>query len=382
MYDSQGKLRGSIVNNEVVQTDDELFLYVDGEVGRIIEYKDIPLKNNVAYYGYVPENVYNANLLYDLVADEGDALSADSDNYEGAYQIFTESISLNNESLKLNVGDKRTLSATILPTNTTNSLLYWISSDDRIAKVDETTGEVEAVAKGTVTITATTLDGLSAECAIEVMSEGENSGNETPKTTDKPDSTISPKPTKPDVTGNSKPTNGINTADSPLKGTVLKDSKNKVAYKVLEQGKTVTFYKVDNKKITKVVIPATVSLNGIKYKVTAISDNAFNGCKKLKSVTIGKFVTTIGNKAFFKCIALKKITIPASVTKIGKKAFYGCKKLKSITIKTKKLKSKFVGSQVFKDIYKKAVVKVPKKQKKAYKKWLRKKGITKKMKIK
>ncbi len=399
VYDSQGKLRGSIVNNEVVQTDDELFLYVDGdekyvyvmnddytfklvgsdegkmdydvttyvdgEVERIIEYKDIPLKNNIAYYGYVPENVYNANLLYDLVAEEGDTLPADSDNYEGVYQIFTESISLNNENLKLNVGDKRMLSATVLPSNTTNGLLYWTSSNDKIAKVDETTGEVEAIAKGTSTITATTLDGLSAECAIEVIAEDGDSGNETPKPTDKPDSTTSPKPTT-----------------SPLKGTVLKDNKNKVAYKVIEQGKTVTFYKVDNKKATKIVIPAAISFNGIEYKVTAISDNAFDGCKKLKSITIGKFVTTIGNKAFFKYTALKKITIPASVTKIGKKAFYGCKKLKSITIKTKKLKSKSVGTQTFKGIYKKAVIKVPKKQKKAYTKWLRKKGITKKMKIK
>lgn len=429
VYDSQGKLRGSIVNNEVVQTDDELFLYVegdekyvyvmnddytfklvgsdegkmdydvttyvDGEVERIIEYKDIPLKNNVAYYGYVPENIYNANLLYDLVAEEGDTLPTDSDNYEGAYQIFTESISLNNESLKLNVGDKKMLSATVLPTNTTNGLLYWSSSDDKIAKVNETTGEVEAIAKGTATITATTLDGLSAECAIEVMAGNGDSGNETPEPTDKPDSTTSPKPTnKPDMAGNPKPTDkpnatenpdsadGINTTNSPLKGTVLKDSKYKMAYKVIEQGKTVAFYKVDNKKVTKVIIPSTVSLNGITYKVTAISDNAFNGCKKLKSVTIGKLVTTIGNKAFFRCTALKKITIPASVNKIGKKAFYGCKKLKSITIKTKKMKSKSVGTQAFKGIYKKAVVKVPKKQKKVYQKWLRKKGITKKMKIK
>lgn len=66
----------------------------------------------------------------------------------------------------------------------------------------------------------------------------------------------------------------------------------------------------------------------------------------------------------------------------GKKAFYGCKKLKSITIKTKKLKSKSVGTQAFLGLHKKAVIKVPKKQKKIYTKWLKKKGLTKKMKIK
>lgn len=157
--------------------DYDVTTYVDGEVERVIEYKDVPLKNNVEYYGYVPENVYSANILYDLVTEEGDVLSADSDSYEGVHQIFTESISLSNENLKMNVGGKITLSATVLPANTTNGLLYWSSSDDNVAKVDEITGEVEAIAEGTATITVTTLDGLSAECTIEVMSEGGNSGD-------------------------------------------------------------------------------------------------------------------------------------------------------------------------------------------------------------
>jgi uncharacterized repeat protein (TIGR02543 family) len=259
--------------------------------------------------------------------------------------------------------------------------LGYISSNDAVATVSNA-GKVtlKGIGEATITITAAETDDYeSAQFKVRIKVSRDNAS----APTDKPNDTENPKPTdKPNDTENPKPTDGTNTTKSPSKGTVLKDSKNKVSYKVVTQSKTVTFYKVSNKKATKIVIPATVSLNGIKYKVTAISDNAFNGCKKLKSVTIGKFVTTIGNNVFFKCTALKKITIPSSVTKIGKKAFYGCKKLKSITIKTKKLKSKSVGTQAFKGIYKKAVIKVPKKQKKAYTKWLRKKGITKKMKIK
>ncbi len=198
-----------------------------------------------------------------------------------------------------------------------------------------------------------------------------------------PDITASPTPTEPsnDTTQTTKPTEEPNKQNSPSRGTVLKDKKNEVSYRVLAQDR-VEFYKADNKRTGKIVIPSTVSMDGVKFKVTDISDNAFSGCKKLKSVTIGKAVTTIGNKAFFKCTSLKKITLPAGVTKIGKKAFYGCKKLKTITIKSKKLNSKSVGTQAFKGLYKKAVIKVPKKQKKAYTKWLKKKGITKKMKIK
>lgn len=170
-------------------------------------------------------------------------------------------------------------------------------------------------------------------------------------------------------------------APKKSKETVLKGDDSQLSYKVTVQGKTVAVSKVSNKKVAKVIVPSTVVINGIKYKVTSISDNAFSGCKKLNSVTIGKNVTKIGNKAFFKCIALKKIVIPSKVTKIGNKAFYGCKKLKSMNIKTKKLKSKAVGAQAFKNIHKKAVVKVPKKQKKAYQKWLKKKGIAKTVKI-
>ena len=170
-------------------------------------------------------------------------------------------------------------------------------------------------------------------------------------------------------------------ATKPLEGTLLKGDDNQAVYRVTAQGKTVAFNKVSNKKVTKVVIPDAVVINGIKYKVISISDSAFNGCKKLNSVTIGKNVTKIGNKAFFKCVSLKKINIPSKVIKIGKKAFYGCNRLKSIIIKTKKLKSKAVGAQTFKNIYKKAVIKVPKQQKKAYQKWLKKKGVAKTVKI-
>ena len=182
--------------------------------------------------------------------------------------------------------------------------------------------------------------------------------------------------------GGSKPTDGSGTTKKPSKGTVLKDNKNKISYKVISQGKTAAFYKLNNKKAEKVVIPAVVNINGIKYKVTAISDSAFSGCKKLKSVTIGKSVAAIGNNAFYKCIFISKIIIPSNVLKIGKRAFYGCKNLKSVIINSKKLKSKSVGTQAFKGINKKAIIKVPKKQKKAYQKWLKKKGITKKTKIK
>lgn len=120
---------------------------------------------------------------------------------------------------------------------------------------------------------------------------------------------------------------------------------------------TVTVTGMKNKKKTSVKIPATVRSKNVSYKVTAVANNAFKGNKKLKSVTIGK-----------------------NVTSIGKNVFKGCKNLKKITLSTKVLKK--VGAGCLKGIHKKAVIKVPAKNKKAYKKLFKKKGQAKTVKIK
>ena len=144
-------------------------------------------------------------------------------------------------------------------------------------------------------------------------------------------------------------------ANIPAKGTKLTDKKTKAVYKVTKSGKTggtVEYLKSTDKKATSISIPATVTIDGITYKVTAIAANAFKNNKTVKKITIGK-----------------------NVTKIGAKAFYGCKKLKSITIKTAKLTSKNVGNDAFKGIATDAKVKVPEKKLDTYQKLLAKKGL-------
>ena len=119
----------------------------------------------------------------------------------------------------------------------------------------------------------------------------------------------------------------------PQVNTVLTDPVTKEKYVVTESTpaeKKVTYAKTNNKSLTKVIIPDTVTIDGITYKITAIGNGAFKGCKNLKSVTIGKNITTIGMKAFYKCVSLTKIRIPASVKSIGKGAFFGCSGLKTV----------------------------------------------------
>lgn len=61
-------------------------------------------------------------------------------------------------------------------------------------------------------------------------------------------------------------------------------------------------------------------------------DSYFNGCKNLKSVTLGSKVTVINEYAFQYCSSLTEIVIPNSVSSIGNKAFNGCSSLAEITI--------------------------------------------------
>ena len=112
----------------------------------------------------------------------------------------------------------------------------------------------------------------------------------------------------------------------------------------------------DKKKDLKIFSTAKLIL-GERYKITSVAANALKGNKKVKTLTIGK-----------------------NTVKIGKGAFQNCKNLKKIVIKSKKLKK--IGSNAFKGISKKAVVKVPKSKKKLYTKLLRASGLPKSVKIK
>ncbi len=148
----------------------------------------------------------------------------------------------------------------------------------------------------------------------------------------------------------------IQIKDVPIKkGSRITAGEN--TYKITSTGsRTVSFCK-GKKDTVSVTIPDTVKIQGKTYKVNAVAENAFKGCKKLKSVTVGK-----------------------NVTSIGKNAFSGCSGLKKITVKTAKLKS--VGKNALKGIHKKAAIKVPKSRLEKYKKLFKGKGQKKTVKIK
>ena len=79
-----------------------------------------------------------------------------------------------------------------------------------------------------------------------------------------------------------------------------------------------------------IVIPSTVFIDSVEYRVTGIDGWAFAGydemgCTKLTSITIPEGITYIGQGAFAGCSRLKSLYIPASVTCIGERVIAGCK---------------------------------------------------------
>lgn len=86
--------------------------------------------------------------------------------------INVTSITLNNSTIELGVGDTKTLRASVLPKNATNSNVRWSSGNESIALVSQT-GIVTGVALGKTFVTATSEDGnFTATCEVTIAKMG------------------------------------------------------------------------------------------------------------------------------------------------------------------------------------------------------------------
>ena len=72
-----------------------------------------------------------------------------------------------------------------------------------------------------------------------------------------------------------------------------------IFYNLNAANKTATVtYKGSNKYSGDVVIPETVTYNGITYSVTSLGDGCFADCSYLTSITIPNSVTSLGSSFF------------------------------------------------------------------------------------
>ncbi|WP_026498756.1 InlB B-repeat-containing protein [Butyrivibrio sp. WCD2001] len=184
------------------------------------------------------------------------------------------------------------------------------------------------------------------------------------------DKTIDPKPDSEPTPGNSESKPADSTApkvesgatEPKAEGTTFADLAQAAEFVVTsadKQNPTVDYKRTTNKNAKKITVPQTVTLEGITYNVTGIASKAFNGCKKLKTVTFGN-----------------------NIENIRANAFKGAKNLKTINVKSSKLTKDTLAKKAFKGIGNGVTVKVPKKMKKTYEKLFVKKGLSKSVKIK
>jgi len=86
-----------------------------------------------------------------------------------AAKVSVTGVSINVNELSIETGEKQTLIATVTPDNATDKTVAWSSSNNNVATVNPTTGEVTGISEGTAVITVTTNDGdLKATCTVTV----------------------------------------------------------------------------------------------------------------------------------------------------------------------------------------------------------------------
>ena len=87
-----------------------------------------------------------------------------------AAPVSVTAVNLNKSATTIYTGNTETLTATIAPTDATNKAINWTSSNTAVATVAG--GVVTAIAPGTATIIATTVDGgKTATCAVTVTND-------------------------------------------------------------------------------------------------------------------------------------------------------------------------------------------------------------------
>lgn len=108
-------------------------------------------------------------------------VKAEAEGFEATTTVIVlqppTGLSLDYEEAQLYTGHSFTITAVVEPdTADTKTEIEWSSSDEAVATVDAS-GEVLAVKPGTAIITATTENGITAECEVTVTAPPQSGGN-------------------------------------------------------------------------------------------------------------------------------------------------------------------------------------------------------------
>ncbi len=193
--------------------------------------------------------------------------------------IPVESISLNQTTASITIGETLMLSASVSPSNATDKDITWSSSNQSIASVSGY-GLVTAVGEGTATITAMAANGESVSCIVTTL-------NITPK-------------------------NQIwyTTASGTPVEVSASWSGNRIVSNTYGNGKGVIVFEKNLR-----TIPSDVFCE-----------------RNLTTVEIPEGVEEIGSMVFYNCHNLVSAILPSSLKTIGSRVFTGCENIERVDL--------------------------------------------------
>ena len=218
----------------------------------------------------------------------------------------------------LTIGESRTLTATVTPSNALNKNVTWKSSNTSVVTV--TNGTIKGVKEGTATVTATANDGssVSASCTVTV---------------------------KPTITGLTLNRDSIQLANGGIgssyvlkavktpgngQGTIKWSTSNSAVAQVTQSGlvtakgtgtATITASVTNGPSVSCIVsVAGNMSLMTLPSDLKTVEEEAFLGTATSR-VAIPSGVESIGARAFANSPALRFVVIPDSVVSISDSAF-------------------------------------------------------------
>ena len=81
--------------------------------------------------------------------------------------------------------------------------------------------------------------------------------------------------------------------------------------------------------LTEGFLPASLQSVELLPGCTAVPDNAFYECSRLREIILPDTVTSVGYRAFYRCAYPTAVTLPAGLTALSDEAFSGCVRLET-----------------------------------------------------
>ena len=278
----------------------------------------------------------NVNISVSLFIDE--KLYDDSISLEILHiPVLPTSISLNVESIILNVDDTYQLTPTIYPENADNKSITYISNDTDIATISND-GLITALKGGKTSITATTINGLTAQVELVVHTPVVSFANIDSVTLDVGDIKT--------ITANIRNYDNGTLTYSSSNSEIVSVNSQTGQIKALKHGTatisasiTLNSFTYSDEYDAIVRDPSeytsglqfTISSDGTYYSVTGY--NGANHNVTIPSIYNNLSVEEIADKAFYNNDTIKIVNIPYSIKTIGVQAFAGgCDYLEIINI--------------------------------------------------